>query len=394
MAGAARVSLTRDPGSTAAIRCRAACEDLVAGRPAGSFDGVEAAALRQLLSIHALTGLAVRALDDGTLSITDAVELRIRRDFDEAQRIAAGLERECIRIGIAALASRADSCLRTLPILLKGPSVAIRYRDPPVRTYVDLDLLVPAEDLISWADLLFDLGYRAPRPEVKAAARRYQEGVSFTQAGGDNGLSCDLHACLFIERRAREVRYSRLLPHGEPSRFAGLLQLSIEAQLVVLALHLAHHPASAWRLLWLRDLIELGDAEMVEAGRALAAEWNVGWALERTLLAAEAVLGWPCWDAIDPPSERFGLAQVHQLDVTHYLRHLAFAYELGPIAAGRYLASRLDPRRFTLADRGIDWPAVRAWAVSVGRRMRATPWYALVLPPHRTFSPKPRRHMR
>lgn len=349
----------------ASARCRAACVDLTAGREPGPLAPVEAVALRQLLRVHALSGLGAAALETGALRVPDRVGAGIVSDWRSAQATAAELDRECERIGAAALSMGAG--LRA-PIVLKGPAVARRYRDPPVRTYSDIDLLVATEEMRAWAEVLVALGYWGPPPELAMAERRYQEGVAFGRRAGATQLICDLHGCVFIERRAREFTYPDLAPHSQPGPFPGLLQPTPAAELVVLALHLAHHDSAVVRLIWIRDFIELGQPTVVVAARELACRHDLGWALERALAAAEDVIGKPRWAASPPGRESFGLASVHQEGRTQYLRHLALAHELGVPAALRYFASRISPRRFP--DRGT----AGVWIRLAGRRMRATRW--------------------
>lgn len=367
--------LDRARQGVATARCLVACTDLVAGRRVGTIDGIEATALRHLIRIHALSGVASRAIDNGMLSMSYSHTEGIRQDFAQARSVVIRLDQECIRIGIAAMEVAAHSFLST-PVLLKGPAVSGRYRDPEVRPYVDIDLLVPARELLSWAGVLRELGYRAPQPEVCAAARRHQEGVLFVLDSQGESISCDLHACVFIESRAREVTHRRIAEHSESSRFPGLLQPARDVMLVTLALHLAHHETRARRLIWLRDFIELGDEEAVHSARTISMSWDVTWALERALLATEAVLGYAAWNAASPAEEPFGLARVHQLDSTHYLRHAALIYELGPIAGIQYLVSRVDPRRFQMKTGKVDWRAFREWVRLAYRRIKATLWFS------------------
>lgn len=350
---------------------REACENLTAGRAVLPVAGVEAQALRQLLRIQGLSGVAARAIEDGSLELPERIASAVTQDWQTSRAWCEELDRECERIAAAALEAQAAAGL-SAPVLLKGRAVARRYHDPTVRTYVDIDLLVPVGEIRAWSDLLRRLGYWAPEPEVEATRRRYQEGVSFTSGRWHGGFSCDLHGCLFIEHRARCLTYVEVAGRSEVSAFPGLLEPRLDMQLVVLALHLAHHTKDTWRLIWLRDFLELATPDAVESARSLAREYGVGWALELALHATEAVLHTPRWGT-SPPRELSLLARVHQVERSGYLRHLVLARDLGARAGAWYLWSRVTPRRFVKPD-GLDRQALSGWLRRVSRRSLRTSW--------------------
>lgn len=352
---------------------REACENLTAGRAVLPVAGVEAQALRQLLRVQGLSGVAARAIEDGSLELPEGVANAVTQDWRVSRAWCEELDRECERVAAAALEAQAAAGL-SAPVLLKGRAVARRYRDPAVRTYVDIDLLVPVGEIRAWSDLLRRLGYWAPEPEVEATRRRYQEGVSFTSGGGHGSFSCDLHGCLFIEQRARGLTFVEVAGRSKASAFPGLLEPGLDMQLVVLALHLAHHTKDTWRLIWLRDFLELATPDAVESARSLARAYDVGWALELALHATETVLHMPRW-AASPPKELSLLARVHQVEGSGYLRHLVLARDLGPRAGAWYLWSRVTPQRFVKPD-GLDRQALKGWVRRVARRGRTTAWFA------------------
>lgn len=349
--------------------CRRVCRDLVADRGPLALDGTAAVALRHLLREQGLSGIAAVAVDADQLRVPAAVREGIRQDWTSALHQSLLLDGECSRLGRLAAQHPLSP-----PLLLKGPAVARRYTNPSTRTYVDIDLLVPANQVRAWATLLGHAGYWAPTPEIRSVERRYREGAEFTRRS-DTGHqhSVDLHTCVFVERRARHVGYTALAARAEPQAFPGLLQAALDVQLVILALHLAHHGAADHRLIWYRDIIELSDPTTVQAARTFAARHDILWAVEHALLAVEGILGHPAWQAQTIPVPPFGMASVHQLGRPEYLRHLALFHDLGPIAATRYLATRLDPRRFTTPDGTFDRSAARAWLTQAAIRARSTP---------------------
>ncbi len=357
--------------SDAAIR--QACEDLVAKRAPGAFGGVEAQALRQLVRVQGLSGVAARAIEDGSLTLPEGVVGNVMHDWGASRGWCHEVDRECARIAAAAFRAQSTEGLAA-PVLLKGSAVARRYRDPAIRPYVDIDLLVPLGEIQAWSELLRGLGYWAPEPEVEAVCRRYQEGVAFVSGQGDGNLTCDLHGCLFIERRARALTHSGVASRSEPSPFRGLIEPALDMQLVVLALHLAHHTKDTRRLIWLRDFLELSTPHAVRSARRLAADQGVGWALELALAATEAVVETPTWAADANPRLSL-LARVHQLERSGYLRHVVLAHDLGLRAGAWYLWSRLTPRRFVKPG-GFDRQALAGWVRRVVRRARRTSWLA------------------
>lgn len=356
---------------TSEISVRQACEDLVAARVPRVLAGVEAQALRQLLRVQGLSGVAARAIAEGDLTLPGRVADSVTRDWAAARAWCDQVDRQCARVAAVALRAHGEEGLAP-PVLLKGSAVARRYRDPAVRPYVDVDLLVPPDEVQRWSQLLRGLGYWAPEPEVEAVRRRYQESVNFLSADPSGKAGCDLHACLFIERRARALTYTHVAARSQASAFPGLLEPARDMQLIVLALHLAHHTKDTWRLIWLRDFLELATSEAVDSARRVAADHGVAWALELALGATEEVLGTPTWAARSPRDLSL-LARVHQLDGSGYLRHVVLAYDLGPRAGAWYLWSRLTPRRFMKPD-GFDRQAFHAWVRRVLRRARRTSW--------------------
>jgi alkylated DNA nucleotide flippase Atl1 len=350
---------------------RLAAARLAAGRHPGSVPDPEASAFRSLVEAHGLGGLAVRALDDGPLDLSDGVAEGVRADWLAARRWAAALDLELQRIGRRVLAERGLSP----PILLKGPAVARWYADQSVRSYGDLDVLVPSGEVARWSGVLASLGYVPPDPWLYRNSLRFKHHVVFRRSTPTRDVLCEVHTRIFMERRARSIGYRPLVSLSEPSPFPGLRWCRAPAQLVVLALHLLHHRSDTRRLIWRRDLIELGDRATVAAARALADRLGVRWAVERALWGAERLLGEARWGAAPPPRARFDLVSVLGLGDAGHLYQLARARDLGPVEGVRYLLSRVDPRRFTGAETGSRWGDARAWIQKHLAQASATPWH-------------------
>jgi hypothetical protein len=349
-------------------RLAAAC--LAAGRHAGAVPDPEAPAFRSLVEGHGLGGLALRSLENGRLLLPANAADGIRADWRGARRWSAALDLELDRIGRRVL----DESGLSAPILLKGPAAARWYAEPSVRSYGDLDVLVPREEVGRWCSVLAALGYEAPDPWLYRNSLRFEHHVVFRRPTPSRDMLCEVHTRTFMERRARSIGHRTLVGLSEPSPFPGLRWCRAPAQLVVLALHLLHHRADTRRLIWLRDLIELGDRATVAEARSLADRMGVRWAVERALWGAERLLGEARWGAAPPPRAGFDLVGVLGLGDAGHLYQFARARDLGPVEGLRYLLSRLDPRRFTGAETGSRWGDARAWVRNHLDQAVTTPW--------------------
>jgi hypothetical protein len=360
------MTTTTHPGQTS----RVAAARLAAGRLPGPILAEEAGAFRALVEAHGLGGLAVLALDQGHLSLPHDAAEGIRTDWLAARRWSAALDLELERIGGRVLGEPGLSS----PLLLKGPAVARLYAEQSVRSYGDLDLLVPREEVGQWGSVLTSLGYEAPNTWLYRTSLRFEHEVVFRRATPVRDMLCEVHTRVFMERRARLIGHDALMGVSEPSPFPGVLWCSQPAQLVVLALHLLHHRADRRRMIWLRDLIELGDRASTAEARILADRQGVGWALERALWGAERLLGHARWGAVSPSRDAGDLLEILELGEPGHLYQLARARDLGLTEGTRYLLSRLDPRRFTGAETGSRSGDARAWLHRHVARAIATPW--------------------
>lgn len=337
--------------------------DLAAGR---SVRGEPAAAeaLRTRAGEDGLTLVLARGVKDGSLRLPEPVASRVADDAMALRRQASSLRLEARRIGNAA--ARAGLAP---PVLLKGPAVARRWSDPALRPFGDLDLLVPEGELSAWRRELEALGYAGPTPWQERNARRFHHHLLFHRPGPGANLIVEVHWRLFAARGARELTYELLAAGAGPSPSApGLLELDDSSQVLVLAVHLAHHEARDRRLVWLRDFIELGSNETAEGARRLAEARGLAWALENALASAERVLGEARWSA-KPSRPPAGLPRARERARGRVAPHVGMVRELGPWAGARYLLSRLDPRRFRGPTGRMEWARLRGWLRrNLGRR--------------------------
>ena len=328
---------------------------LIGKRPLGAPDPKALEGLRARAHAHGLSALAAHRAATGGITLPDHLRRGLEEDASAARRRCAFLDLELRRAAAAVPRGAAT------PIVIKGPAVARRYAEPGLRPYIDIDLLVPEAELGAWRGALEPLGYAGPTDWEERAARLGHLHLVFHRPGPEGGFPLELHWRLFIERRARAVDHGALAPHCSPDQdLGGLLVASLPAQLVVLAVHLAHHVPETRKLVWLLDFAELGSAHAVERARRLAEGWNVGWALEHALAEAEAAVGEARWNARPEPLS--GFAASRRSGASTLRDRVATARELGSRTGARFLLGRLDPRRFRRADGSFDWTAAREWA--------------------------------
>lgn len=357
---------------------RGILEDLVAGRPPRSPSPDDLAVLRQAARTHGLSGLAGKAMQEGSLALPADLAEGIFEDWRSAQRLSAVLDMELARIGEARMHWSGQL---SPPIILKGPAVASRYSDPSVRGYVDIDLLVPFEELREWDALLRASGYEGPTRWQFRDAFYYGSSLAFRRPVGGRSILAELHYQMSTGSRVRPLTYEALAPLAiEAGAGQGILMAVPEAQVMIMSVHLAHHLVDGRRLIWLRDFVELGlgQSDVVAGARALAGELGQGRAVERALFAGEEVLGRSAWEARPEPTTGPGIEWANEVPRSGNLRILALMREMGPAEAARYLASRVDPRRFQTPGGRFEPRELQAWIWRQVRRARSTPWWRLL----------------
>jgi hypothetical protein len=183
-------------------------------------------------------------------------------------------------------------------IPLKGPALGeTLYREPALRPFTDLDVLVRRQDVRPAVTLLSALGYRALEHERPLAYElAYATAATFVPAAPAPGaLPIDLHWGLVsfpagatpTALDADEV-WTRAVALARWGR--SVLTLSPEDLLLSLALHLAvHHPLDglAWQLDLALLLRRLGGELDWEAVVERARRWRVGGAVYFALRRVE-----------------------------------------------------------------------------------------------------------
>lgn len=174
-------------------------EHRLPGRP---LDGATWAALLSAAGRERIAGHLVKAVTDGALAATGAQ----RRDAEELHAIAVAgclvLERALLDTVELLEGSGIDHRA------MKGPTLARRaYPDPSLRSFGDVDILVPAAAFDDAIALLCANGYRRPVPELRPGFdRRFGKAVTLVTP---DGLEIDVH------RTIVDGRFGLLVPLDE-----------------------------------------------------------------------------------------------------------------------------------------------------------------------------------
>lgn len=175
-------------------------------------------------------------------------------------------------------------------LLFKGPALAaVAYQRPHLREYLDLDVLVPPEDLGQVLERLTDVGCRVVDRDWADLARERAGEVKLLSPGG---VPIDLHWELCNEWRVRQdfrvPATAELVSRARTVRLQGMDVLTLDP--IDTLLHVALHAATSggWRLLWLKDVAqclrapELDVTEAVDRARSWKAVLVVAAMLQRS----------------------------------------------------------------------------------------------------------------
>jgi hypothetical protein len=251
---------------------------LVDGRPVapGDPDRLVAVAFD-----HGVSGHLVDAVAAGRLTLPPHAERRLAGEHGRLLLHSARLRRALP--GIVEALERAG----VPPVLLKGPAVADRFhRDPRLRPFVDLDLLVPRAALRDAVAALAAEGWEA-REEFRAGyAERHGHDVHLVRRDAAGVLDVELHWRMGDDDAAIGFSHALLAPAaatldvgGRPVRVP-----AVEHQLLGLGIHLLSDRGK--RLAWVHDLrlvSTAADEREWEAAFALADRLGLGWVLHRAL---------------------------------------------------------------------------------------------------------------
>lgn len=324
---------------------------------------------------HRLTGLLHAAVDAGALPASEEQARQARAAHRSVMLRVLALERELL-----AVAGRlADAGVPAR--VLKGSAVAnLDYRQPALRSFVDLDLLVRPADFDAAVQALTADGYRRklaePRPGFD---RRFDKGTTLV---GPAGFEVDLHRTFVLGPWGVLLDLEALWADAERFSVAGrpLLGLSRSNRF----LHACYHAALGdWplRLASLRDVAqmlpqaELDHSDVLSTARAWGGETVVASAIADTRrllrLPTSGVLSTWADEHVPTKRDEARLALYTHPDKTFAAQALATIPALpGLRDKAAYLRALLAPDRQYTADRHASALARFRFAIREVRRGR------------------------
>lgn len=251
----------------------------------------------QVLSLaeqERLTPLVARAVEDLGLWVPADVGVALAKARERAGAVAI---LAFDRFGEVLTALRARG---VLPIVLKGAAMAKWiYPDPALRPFIDIDLLVPAEDVSRTHDLLTEFGYRLGTGQSTTATDlTWRHARGYYDPEG-NRPTLDVHWRLAGYPLLIDVSYVTLAERCavEPLAGADLLVASPGDTVLISSIFFLRE---LWygkpRLRYLRDLAEVVARHPVDWGRVTAMARSVRFLrspLVLALSAAQRLFGTP-----------------------------------------------------------------------------------------------------
>jgi hypothetical protein len=234
-----------------------------------------------------LSGFLMSAIDDGAFPVTE-----------DQQKQAAGL-----RWHDAMWVLRLEHSLREIDSILsgsnldyrvlKGPALANTvYADPALRSYVDIDILVPPTRFDeSVALLTSDGGVRTNPEPVRGFVQRFGKSVAVTRP---NQSAVDIHRTLAPGPYGLRIDLAQLFASKSPFRIAGRTLFGIGPE--ERFLHACYHATlgdNPPRLVPLRDVVETLRSPEFSLQRAhrLWTDWGASLVVAVAVRTAWATLG-------------------------------------------------------------------------------------------------------
>jgi len=235
----------------------------------------------QVILQQRLTGLAVATIRASGVQ----PHPETRSALEEAQRLQAVLA-----LNIEATAMEAAQGLHraTIPfVVTKGPGIASVYPQRSLRSFADIDVLVPPRLFEKAHSLLINLGYkeyfgRGPRDYFNRWCR---EGVNLLR---EDGASIDLHHHVPPWVWGGRMSFVDFLAGSEPINLSGgtLPVASPAHNLLITTLHvISHRGHPGHKLLMWRDLVELSRVSDPRTVVRIAQDAQLDWLLAFVLRA-------------------------------------------------------------------------------------------------------------
>ena len=257
------------------------------------------------------------------------------------------------------------------PVLLKGPAVADRfYPEPGLRTFADLDLLVPRSELPAAVAALVGIGYAAREEFRPGFAEEFGHDVHLVGPPEGGRVDVELHWRVGDDPVAHALDHARLAGGAAELDVVGT-RMRVPAAtdlLLMLAVHLLSDRAK--RLIWVQDLVLVSEAVADNEWNRLFAD-DLGWVLHRALDYAAALLAYdrPRPLPAGPPPRWGPLRAVEELDV-RAAPHVGRLALLDWRGRGRYLRDVLVPTRAGL-EGTVGGDGAGAWRLAARHAARA-----------------------
>lgn len=322
-------------------------------------DPAEARALVDAAGEHRLVGVLAVAAGAGAVELPDPVAEDLHRRHHDALVWAMTLE-----IELLAVVDRLEGA-GIEPVVLKGPALAhLDAPDPALRTFADLDLLVPADQLPdAVAMLVADGAIRRVAERRPGWDRRFAKSVTLQRP---DGLELDLHRTLV------DGAHGGRIPTRDLHRDRAGFELAGRSLWALAPVHRALHSAlhlvlgsPAPRLGSVRDLAQVVVDASVPSGALVeeAERWRAGAVLAAALDEVQRL-------AVDLPPE-LQVARTRRLPGRERRLVAAARREGSGLGRAKVAAWRELPRWSDRAAYG--WAVVaptRAHLDSRGRRRR------------------------
>ena len=318
----------------------------------GALDLVDAARLGGLL------GPLLAAVDAGDARFPAAARAYLVEQHARVQRWCVTVEHRLL----ASAAALAEAGIE--PLVLKGSAVAhLDVGDPALRSFSDVDLLVPAADLPVAAQVLYGVGVRRAFPERRAGFdQRFAKSVTLT---APDGVEIDLHRSLVDGAHGFRIPLDDLFADAVAFDLAGRSLRALGP--IHRFLHAAYHAtlgSPAPRAVNVRDVAgHLADPRTALADVvAEVARWRGELVLATAVAETLAATGLPApaWEAW--ATEAIGRSRRRERRILARQRIEGSGLGRGKVDALRelpwadrptYLAALLAPDRDHLAARGL-----------------------------------------
>jgi hypothetical protein len=302
-----------------------------------------------------LDGLLVRAIQTGALAVTD--EQRCAAATQHRQTMMRSLSLERLMFDVIDVLESHDVAYR----VLKGAAIAhTAYPDPSLRSFCDVDVLVPGNSFDTAVEAIEAHGGQRRYAQARRGFdRRFSKGASFVTP---DGLAIDLHRTFVVGPFGHTIDVAGLFERSRAFAVAGrtLDTLPLEETFVHVCLHTA---LGDWppRLVPMRDVAQIATSATIDLTRVheLARLWRVtapmAWSIEHVWatfgLPPHALADWArCY--VPTRREQRSLELYMRADRSYASMALASTRDIHGLAAKlAYLRALALPERGYVADR-------------------------------------------